>query len=141
MSISEYGTDLAVPYPLDRIINNIRIIDDEDYIVSEIDYESYFDEFVGVSKTKSKLHKIVFRTNDKYIHGLIKTKKIHPTQSLVKEWSDEELCGRFKISVRTNNELKARFLSFGNGITIEYPEWYAHKMAEEIGNMLKSYDK
>ena len=141
LSISEYGTDLAVPYPLDRIINNIRIIDDVDYIVSEIDYESYFDEFVGVSKTKSKLHKIIFRTNNKYIHGLIQTKKIHHTQCLIKEWSDEDQCSRFKILVRTNNELKAKFLSFGNGLTIEYPEWYAHKIAEEIDKMLKSYGR
>lgn len=139
LSVTEHGKDLATPYPLDRIISNVSIHDDEEYVESEIDYDSYFDEFIGVSKTKSKLHKIVFRTNDKYIHGLIKTKKIHHTQSLVKEWSDEEQCGRFKISVRTNNELKARFLSFGNGLTIEYPEWYAHKIAEEIDKMLKSY--
>ena len=103
--------------------------------------DSYFDEFVGVSKTKSKLHKIVFRSNDKYIHDLIKTKKIHPTQSVIKEWHDKYHCGRFEISVRTNNELKARFLSFGNGLTIEYPQWYALKISEEIKKMLKSYIK
>lgn len=139
LSVTEHGKDLATPYPLDRIISNVSILDIEEYVESVIDYDSYFDEFVGVSKTKSKLHKIVFRSNDKYIHGLINTKKIHPTQRLIKEWSDEDQCGRFEISVRTNNELKARFLSFGNGITIEYPQWYANKIAQEIDKMLKSY--
>ena len=129
----------ANPYPLDRIVSEIKILNNETYKESEYDYENYFNEFIGVSKTKSKLHEIVFRTNEKYIHGLIKTKKIHHTQSLVKEWSDEEQCGRFKLSIKTNNELKARFLSFGNGITIEYPEWYANKIAQEIDRMLKSY--
>lgn len=139
LSVTEHGKDLATPYPLDRIISNISIHDIEEYIESDIDYDSYFDEFIGVSKTKSNLHKVVFRTNDKYIHGLILTKKIHPTQRLTKEWSDEDQCGRFEISVRTNNELKARFLSFGNGITIEYPQWYANKITQEIDKMLKSY--
>ena len=129
----------ANPYPLDRIVSEIKILDNETYKESEHDYESYFNEFIGVSKTQSKIHKIVFRANDKYIYGLIQTKKIHHTQKTLQEWNGEDGCGRFEISVRTNNELKARFLSFGKGVTIESPEWYAHKIAEEIKEMLNSY--
>lgn len=139
ISICKGQSYLANPYPLDRIVSEIKILDNETYKESEYDYDNYFNEFVGVSKTPSKIHKIVFRTNDKYINGLIQTKKIHPTQKILKEWSDEDGCGRFEVSVRTNNELKAKFLSFGKGITIEFPEWYSRKMAEEIAEMQKNY--
>ena len=130
----------ANPYPLDRIASEIKILDNETYKESEHDYENYFNEFIGVSKTQSKIHKIVFSANDKYIYGLIQTKKIHHTQKTLQEWNDEDRCGRFEISVKTNNELKAKFLSFGNGITIESPAWYAFKIKEEIVKMLKSYE-
>lgn len=138
-SVSKSNINPTALYSLDRMEDDVRVITDQEYTHPEVDYEKYFDEIIGVSKMKSRATRVVFRTNDKRMHGLILTKKIHRTQKHLDEWNDDKQCGRFEITIKLNNELKARFLSFGSGITIEKPKWYANEIEEEIKKMLHSY--
>lgn len=139
LSFSRGKMNPAALYPLDRIENMMKADERERYKEPEVNYDRYFDSIVGVSKTKGKARRIVFRTNDRRVHGRILTKKIHRSQVQIDEWDDERQCGRFELTVRINPELKTKLLSFGNGITVEGPESFVREMEGEIRQMLISY--
>lgn len=128
-------------YPLDRIVGaTVSIQDNIKYIEPQVNYESYFNNFVGANKPKSeKVEEIVIRTNDKKVHGLVSTKKLHPSQKTIQTWDDNFKQGRIMLKVIPSIELRGRILSFGKGLTIEKPLWLANKYRREIQQLLKSY--
>lgn len=129
-------------YPVDRINSaTVFIQDDIKYIEPQVDYESYFNNFVGANKPKNgKPVEIIIRTNDKKIHGLVSTKKLHSSQQTIQTWDDKTHSGRILLKVIPTVELRGRILSFGKGLTIEKPSWLADKYRQEIQSLLESYN-
>lgn len=93
---------------------------------SNLDFEEYFDDIVGVSFPQGKqVEHIVMRVaSDRYPY--IKNKPIHPSQHNY----DEKLC--ISIDVIPNNELIALLLSFGSQIEVLEPKSICNIIREHV---------
>jgi len=96
----------------------------ETYLTSAIDFESYFDDVVGVSVYQER-HKETIRlrfAQDSPRFFYVQTKMLHHSQVL------EDLDNRIvRIEVIPNNELDALILSFGKDVEVlSPPEYRAH---------------
>lgn len=101
---------------LDRILGIDQI--QGDYVQSEIDWNEYFFDIVGVSRPyEGKVEKVVLEFTKEQA-PYITTKPLHPTQR--HEWSDEKL--RVEIEVIPNYELESLILSFGEKCKVIKPE-------------------
>lgn len=104
-------------FPLDRIKNLTPITDS--YINSDIDWNEYFDDVVGVSiPPKSEVEEVHF-----LVHGktgrYIESNPIHSSQR--QKWTDEETLD-VRLMVKINYELNRMLLSYADSITILAPE-------------------
>lgn len=128
-------------YPVDRILSaTLQVKTEEAFVEPQVDYNSYFKDFVGANKPKNeRIVEIILRTNHPKIHGLISTKKLHPSQKTIQTWNDISGNGRVMLKAIPSIELRARILSFGKGLTVEKPAWLAEKYRREIQEMLDLY--
>ncbi|MCG3166436.1 MAG: hypothetical protein POELPBGB_02215 [Bacteroidia bacterium] len=101
------------------------------FIANEsINFENYFSDFIGVSKTiKEEKEKILLAFNPQRAN-YVKTKLLHHSQRIVKETKTKCL---IEIEVIPNPELKAKILEFGSDVVVLKPE----KLAAEIQLILK----
>ena len=116
--------------PLDRIWDLEQI--HKEYIPSDIDFESYLDDVVGVSVYSAE--KVTIRLQfSEHRFPYVTTKAIHQSQHIV----DNE--NRIvEISVIPNNELEALILSFGKDVEVLSPASFR----EQIQNVIReSYEK
>lgn len=121
-------------FALDRII----AIEESsiNYESIDIDFEEYFDDFIGVSKNEgSELDRIVLRAFGK-APDYIKSKPFHSSQKRVEE-TDEFY--DFSIEVIPNYELESLILSFGDNLVVLEPESFREKIAERLRSLIKNY--
>ncbi|MBD5271691.1 MAG: WYL domain-containing protein [Bacteroides sp.] len=122
---------------LDRIID-LDLTGDSDYLANtNIDYEEYFSDIVGVTHDKEWpdiLH-IELKLHTPYVYNLLRTKKLHPSQI------EREGDGDFyvELDVRPNRELTAKILSFGSAVEVVSPIKYREHIASEIAKMMQHY--
>ena len=120
-------------FALDRIeaVSPIFI----DYIdkPSDINFDEYFDDIVGVTIPKNKrIEHIVMRVApDRYPY--IKNKPLHPSQHNY----DKEY--RISIDVIPNNELIALLLSFGSQLEVLEPQSVRDMMRDHVKTVNKFY--
>lgn len=100
-------------YALDRIESDIVIVN-EPYVKSELDYQTYFDDIVGVTHEKDATDEdIVLRALNPEVLGYIKTKKLH--QSQVIEGNI------IRLHLKVNYEFVNRLLPYADRLMIEQP--------------------
>lgn len=121
---------------LDRIID-FQVLENEKFIdVTDINFDEYYDDLIGVTKnTGSKPYKIVFEI-DKQNAPYIITKPLHSSQKLIKE-SEETMT--FSIQVIINFELERELMGFGENIKIITPQFLVSKFKKKIELMKKLY--
>ena len=101
-----------------------------------IDFDEYFDDFIGVSKNDQEdLQKIYFR-GTKEIAPYIKSKPFHSSQKRVSENDD---FFEFMIEVIPNYELKTHVLSFGDQIEVVKPDSFRDEIKKVIENTGAKY--
>ena len=94
------GKDIIPIYPLDRIIGEVKINRKQAYKESQVNYETYFDDIIGVTHLKySDLEEIIMQVDKDYI-PYFESNPIHETLRPVKDRP-----GCYKIKVRYNIEL------------------------------------
>ena len=100
---------------------------------SDLDFDKYFDDVVGVTIPKvKKLEHIVMRVApDRYPY--IKNKPLHPSQRC----SDKEM--RITIDVIPNSELISLLLSFGSQLEVLEPQSVRDMMREHVKTLNKFY--
>lgn len=116
--------------PLDRIWEVVQI--NKEYIPSDIDFELYLDDVVGVSVYPVEKESIRLQFS---VHRFpyVTTKAIHQSQRIVDV--DNRVV---EISVIPNNELEALILSFGKDVEVLSPVSFR----ERIQNVIReSYEK
>ena len=117
--------------PLDRIeeIQQVR----REYIPSNIDFDHYFDDIVGVSVLpKEKAHIRLQLSANRFPY--VMTKAIHPSQHII------DVENRIvEISVIPNRELEALILSFGKDIQVLSPESFRQQIADSIRVAFQQY--
>ena len=129
----ESFTNLA----LDRI-TSISINNDKDYIESDIDFEEYFDDVIGVTIPKNRqVEKIEIYVADQKTKGYIETKPLHGSQTPLNEFDDGY---KFSIKLTPNNELESLLLSFGENIKILAPDSLKERVKNRLIESIKHYE-
>lgn len=120
--------------PLDRIVS-ISLTDLPFKENKEIDFETYFDDIVGVTKPKPDvaIETILLKFDNKRLPYIL-SKPIHRSQQVV-----DEKQGIVKISVRPNKELEALLLSFGPQLEVLSPDSIRRQISKKIAENLKIY--
>ena len=97
-----------------------------------IDFDTYFDEVVGVTVPRARKEHIVMRVApDRYPY--IKNKPLHPSQRNY----DKEM--RVSIDVKPNNELISLLLSFGSQLEVLEPQNVREMMRDHVKTLNKFY--
>lgn len=117
--------------PLDRIeeIQQVK----KEYVPTDIDFDHYFDDIVGVSVLPKE--KICIRMQlSEHRFPYVLTKAMHPSQRIV------DVENRIiEITVIPNRELEALILSFGKDIQVLSPDLFRQQIAEAILFSFKNY--
>lgn len=119
------------PIPLDRIagIEQVHIT----YIPSDIDFERYFADIIGVSIYSEKKETIRLKFS-RHRFPYVMTKGLHPSQRII----DFE-AGIIEIDVIPNRELDALIMSYGRDIEVLSPESYRDRIQEIIKDCYEKY--
>ena len=107
------------------------------YMKSETDWEEYFDDFIGVSKSEGGVLEKIELLFSNSLAPYIRTKPIHPSQ-IEKE---DDLGLHIKIEVIPNFELEQLILSFGDGVKVLSPIHLKEKIFSRIQNSLNQYSE
>lgn len=122
-------------FALDRIVSPIEACDTE-YQENTLDYDSHFNDVVGVSvDLRKNVEEVVIKVVDALALDYIKTKKLHPSQQVMGDV--------IKLRVRDNYELESKLLEFADRIIIQQPEHLRDKLkkrAETIVEMMSKND-
>ena len=138
--VPDYGFNLA----LDRIKGEPELMPlSERYIPAPKGfYSEFFRNIVGVSHIKGmEAEKIVIRATNHSIFRLTESKKIHRSQTTVKDYgryADGEY-GEFCLFVEPNNELIGRILQMGDGLVVKSPEYVRDMFRRRISGMADLY--
>ena len=116
---------------LDRIESIEQV--NKEYIPTEIDFETYFDEVIGVSISANKKVPIRLKFSE-HRFPYVMTKALHPSQRIV------DINNRIlEINVIPNNELEALILSFGKDVEVLSPLDFRTKMQDIIRDTYNNY--
>lgn len=109
-----------------------------DIIPNSISWGDYFDEMIGVSRTKEQKPVTLKLQFSKERFPYVQTKPLHgATQKLDKSDPDKRT---ISISVVPNKELYQNILSFGNDVTVLEPKHVVEEMKKIVGDMNKKYE-
>jgi predicted DNA-binding transcriptional regulator YafY len=102
---------------------------------TEIDFQEYFNEMVGVSRRGSEISKVLIKVeNSRYPY--IETKPLHCTQRVI---SREGGATVIQIEVIINRELKQLLLSYGSDLTVVSPDSLKEEMQADLMKNLEKY--
>jgi predicted DNA-binding transcriptional regulator YafY len=112
---------------LDRI-KDINEIHDE-YISSDIDWDDYFSDFIGVTKNNAEPVEVRLLIMDDQQAAYIRTKPLHQSQKPLRKVDDG-----FETSIKVipNYELEKLIMSFGERIRIIAPGDFRRRVGERI---------
>lgn len=99
------------------------------------DFEEFFDDIIGVTKTDAELQKIVLQVAPNRIPYIL-SKPLHHSQR-----NHRASEGIIELKVVPNKELYQRLLSFGPDIEILEPAEIRLKMADYVQQMVEKYNK
>lgn len=106
-------------------------------------YSDFFKYKIGVSTNKDfkPAEPIIIRARNFRMYNLIETKKLHPSQTIVKPYGDydEKRYGDFSIHVEVNNEFIGRILQMGAGLEVISPDWVRDEFKRRTSNMANLY--
>ena len=123
-------------YAIDRIISIKHL--SKPFKQTEIDFDEYFDDVVGVTlRQNAKTEKLLLRVDKKSI-DYIRTKPLHNTQVELKEMETENEV-YLQLKVKVNVELKMLLFSYSDAVEVLKPVWLRSFFAEKIKKMNGMY--
>lgn len=127
---NEYSNITNVP--LDRIVAIEQAT--VEYIATDIDFEEYFDDIIGVTFPKDKdLVSVQLKFSESRF-PYVTSKPIHWSQKVV----DAER-NIIEIDVIPNKELTALLLSYGSDVEVLSPEWVRSEIKAIVEDSFKKY--
>ena len=102
---------------------------------TEIDFQEYFDEIVGVSKRGNEISKVLIKV-DSNLYPYIETKPLHGTQRVISREDDYTV---IQIEVIINPELKQLLLSHGSHVTVISPDSFKEEIKADLMKNLENY--
>lgn len=129
------GFEVIHNYALDRIVSIAHL--SKPYIETDIDFEEYFDDVIGVSVNSLPIETIELMV-DKRRYPYVRTKPLHWSQKHLRERdTDDMVC--ITISVKPNNELYSTILSFGSDMVVVSPETVKQEMLKRVSTLMNLY--
>lgn len=127
----------AYNVPLDRIVGDVREVDDVEYIPAPKGfYQNFFKNIIGVTHEKdAKVEQVVIRTKTEYQHGLLLTKPLHHSQKETLSFGEHEdgMYGEVTLMIESNRELQGKILAYGQYLEVIEPI----TLREQIIDILK----
>lgn len=124
-------------FPLDRIARLEHL--SKPYIETDIDFEEYFDDIIGVTNyDNASLEKVVLKVSNKSI-DYIRTKPLHWTQIELNELGTESHTF-IQLKLKINTELEMLLFSYSDAIEIIEPARLRESFAQKIKNMSSMYE-
>lgn len=105
-------------FSLDRIVSIARN-QEEPFQDTDVDFNHYFDDIVGVSHPDDGVVEHVVLRGDRWVEHYLRTLPLHPLQRL--ESLGEEGC-RVTLDVMVNNELRQELAFYRDHLWVEEPE-------------------
>ncbi|TAG85398.1 MAG: WYL domain-containing protein [Bacteroidetes bacterium] len=129
------GSIALFTLPLDRIID-FKVNENEDFLDTDIDFEQYYDNLIGVTKSqKNNASLVVLEVNQEHSPYIL-TKPLHHSQKTEKI---SETSTIISIKVVLNFELQKEILSFGDGIKVLSPRILANQIKRRLENAKNLY--
>ena len=120
---------------LDRIIDLKEVNDD--YQETQIDWEEYFYDIIGVTTPRDKKPEKVEVLFTKQQANYVRTKPLHPTQK-AKLQKDGKLL--VTLTLIPNYELEMTLLSYGENVAVISPNYLCNKLKIRLKDALKIYE-
>ena len=126
----------AYNVPLDRIVGELTVVEDVDYIPAPKGfYQKFFKDIIGVTHEKdAKVETVVIRTKTEYQHGLLLTKPLHHSQkeSLPFGEHNGQWYGEVTLTIEPNRELRGKILVYGQYLEVMQPQ----SLRDQIKNII-----
>ena len=129
--------------PLDRIVGDVSMIDNVEYIPAEKGiYQRFFNDIIGVTHEKgAKVEQVVIRTKTEYQHGLLLTKPLHHSQKetlAFGKYEDGEY-GEVTLTIEPNRELRGKILAYGQYLEVIQPQSLREQLKDIIKQQMMQY--
>jgi hypothetical protein len=129
--------------PLDRIVGEVSMIDNIDYIPAEPGfYQQFFKDIIGVTHEKgTKVETVVIRTKTEYQHGLLLTKPLHHSQKETLPYGryEDGEYGEVTLTIEPNRELRGKILAYGQYLEVMQPLILRDQIKEIVRTQMKLY--
>lgn len=123
---------------LDRITNVYPIANEPYKEYQGVDFDRYFEDTLGVTKTEQdRAQKVILWVNP-YHAPYVKTKPIHSSQEIIEE---NEKGIKIRLDVVLNFELEREILGFGEAIKVISPRHLQRQIAKRVEKMHQHYLK
>ena len=129
--------------PLDRIVGDVSMIDNVEYLPAEKGiYQRFFNDIIGVTHEKgAKVEQVVIRTKTEYQHGLLQTKPLHHSQKetlAFGKYEDGEY-GEVTLTIEPNRELRGKILAYGQYLEVIQPQSLREQLKDIIKQQMMQY--
>jgi hypothetical protein len=121
-------------FPLDRITGFKEI--GSNYIESDIDFNEYFEDVLGVSVPDGKIQEIKLKVHSSQ-WNYIKTKPIHGSQGSNVEVFDDYVIVTLKLII--NYEIENHIMQYGEKVEVLSPSDFRTRIANRVKNMHLNY--
>ena len=118
-------------FSLDRILS-VAKNDAVPFVESDVDFNHYFDDIVGVSHPDNGQVEHIVLKGDRWLEYYLRTLPIHPLQQL--ESLGDEGC-RVTLDVMINNELIQELAFYGDHLRVESPQRLREMLADRFRHL------
>ena len=122
----------AYNVPLDRIVGEISVIKEVEYIPAEKGfYQDFFNNIIGVTHEKdAKVEQVVIRT-----------KPLHHTQQEISPFGEhtDGIYGEVSLTIEPNRELRGKILAYGQYLEVVQPQSLREKIKEILQKQMEQY--
>jgi len=131
------GKEFITIFALDRILS-VRKNTEVAFRETDIDFNHYFDDIVGVTHPDNGVVEQIIIEGDSWAEYYLRTLPIHPLQQL--ESQGEKGC-RVTLSLMVNRELEREILSYGEHLKVIAPEHLRERMRQLLAMLQEEYQE
>ena len=133
----------AYNVPLDRIVDEVNVVNDVEYIPAPKGfYQEFFENIIGVTREKdAKVEPVVIRTKTEYQHGLLLTKPLHHSQKETLPFGEYEdgKYGEVTLTIEPNRELRGKILAYGQYLEVIQPISLREQIIDILEKQIMQY--
>ena len=131
------GKEFITIFALDRILS-VRKDTEVAFRETDIDFNHYFDDIVGVTHPDNGVVEQIIIEGDSWAEYYLRTLPIHPLQQL--ESLGEKGC-RVTLLLMVNRELEREILSYGEHLKVVAPEHLRERMRQLLAMLQEEYQE